>query len=62
MIVLTASILGTLVGCLTSLLVGSQFFMFIEMPLSFNFPVYILTLMFTMAGVTTWFAVYMPVR
>lgn len=62
MIVLTASILGTIVGTLTSLLVSSQFFMFIEMPLSLNFPFYTLIGMFLMAGVTTWLAVYTPVR
>ena len=31
-IVVSASILGLAVGCITSLLISSQFFMFIEMP------------------------------
>jgi len=62
MIVSTAFILGTIVGCLTSLLVSSQFFMFIEMPLSFNFPYYTMGGMMIMSCVTTYVAVYSPVH
>ena len=61
-IVVSASILGITTGVLTSLLVASQFYMFIEMPLVFYFPTWMLVLMMGMAGVTTWIAVYSPVR
>lgn len=61
MIVVTASLLGTVVGVLTSLLLTAQFYMFIELPLHLNFPVYTLCGMLLMALVTTWIAVYRPV-
>lgn len=62
MIVISASILGTCVGVLTSCLISNQFSMFIEMPIGVNFPVYTFTGMILMAIVTTYIAVYMPVR
>lgn len=61
-VVLTASILGIIVGLLTATLVANQFFTFIEMPSILFFPYWTLTFMLVMAGVTTFIAVNMPVK
>ena len=62
MIVLSGLILGTIVGVLTSLLISGQFAMFVEMPMNFHFPFATFSGMVIMASVTTWFAVYTPVK
>ena len=62
MIVLSGLILGTIVGVLTSLLISGQFSMFIEMPMKFHFPVATFFGMVVMATMTTWIAVYTPVK
>lgn len=61
-IVVSASIIGIITGVLTSLLVASQFFMEIELPIDFYFPTFMLLLMMGIAGVTTWISVYNPVQ
>ena len=61
-VVLTASILGTIVGLLTALLIANQFFTFIELPSKLYFPYLTLAFMFVLAGVTTFIAVNMPVK
>ena len=61
-IVVSASIIGITTGVLTSLLVASQFYMEIEMPIDFYFPIFMLILMMGIAGVTTWISVYNPVQ
>ena len=61
-IVVSSSVLGILIGFITSLMIASQFFMFIEMPLTIFFPVWILVGMLSMAGITTFVAVYKPMR
>ena len=62
MIVIAASILGIAVGTLTALLIATQFFMFVELPLDFYFPYYMLTFLIVMAFVTTYLSVNKPIR
>lgn len=62
MIVVAATILGIASGTACALLISNQFFMFIEMPSYLEFPYVSLGMMLGIAGVTTWIAVYRPVR
>lgn len=60
--ILSSLILGTVVGFVLSYMVTSQFFLFIELPFQLEFPWYILALMIVLALVTTFFAVWVPVK
>ena len=62
MIVTSSSILGVLSGFLTALLVSSQFYMFIELPMEIKFPWLLLVIMLTIAIATTFIAVYLPIK
>lgn len=61
-IVVSSSIFGTVVGGATGILICGQFFTFIEMPLKIFFPTYMFTGMIVMALVTTYLAVYYPMK
>ena len=61
-IVTSASILGILSGFCTAMLVSSQFYMFIELPMEVQFPWLLLAIMLCIAIVTTFVAVYVPVQ
>ena len=61
MVVISASILGTIVGFITAVTIASQFYMFIELPVEISFPYYLLGGMLVISFITTWFAVWVPV-
>ena len=62
MVVCTALILGFLVGLLVTLMVTAQFYLFIEQPLELEWPWWLLLGMLVVSLVTTFVAVYIPVR
>ena len=62
MIVTSSSILGILSGFMTAMLVSSQFYMFIELPMQIKFPWLLLVIMLSIAIITTFVAVYLPVQ
>jgi len=61
-VVTSSSILGILIGFCTSLLVTSQLFMILEFHLEILFPWVLLLIMLVVAAVTTFVAVYLPIR
>lgn len=62
-IVITCSlILGTLVGLILAAICTAQFFLFLEFPFRLEFPAELLYAMFALALITTFFAVYLPVK
>ena len=56
-VVISAAILGVMVGFITALSIATQFYMFIELPTEVAFPTLLLFVMMVTAIVTTWFAV-----
>ena len=62
MVVLTAAILGTAVGFITAVTIATQFYMFIELPVQVVFPYILLSGMLVISCITTWVAVYVPVK
>lgn len=54
-------ILGSLVGLILAAICTAQFFLFLEFPFRLEFPAELLYAMFTLALMTTFFAVYLPV-
>ena len=61
-VIVSASILGTFVGFITAVTIAVQFYMFIELPLEVAFPTYLLIVLLVIAFITTWFAVWIPVK
>ena len=61
-VILSAAILGTLVGFVTAVTIATQFYMFIELPVEVAFPTLLLAILLVIACVTTWFAVWIPVK
>ena len=61
-VVISAAILGILVGFITALSIATQFYMFIELPTEIAFPTELLLVLLVIALVTTWFAVLIPVK
>ena len=61
-VVLAAAILGVIVGYITALSIATQIYMFIELPVEVAFPTLLLFFMMVIACVTTWFAVWIPVK
>ena len=61
-IVVSSSCLGIIVGFLVSLMIASQFYMFIELPVKLFFPYYTLSGMLVMAVITTYISVYKPMK
>ena len=61
-IVLSAVILGSVVGVMTASLVTAQLILFFQFPFNLSFPFGILIAMFIMAVATTYYAVYIPVK
>merc|ERR1712060_201632 len=62
MIVLTACILGFIVGLMVAAMVTAQFYLFIEQDIDIEWPGYLLTGMFFLSMVTTFVAVYLPIE
>ena len=61
-VILSALILGCIVGVLLAIMIISQFFLFLERPFKLDIPMTFVWLMIAMALITTAFAVYLPVR
>ena len=61
-VVIAAAILGTIVGFLTAITIGIQFYMFIELPFEVEFPTYLMIGLIAIALLTTWFAVKIPMK
>jgi len=60
-VIISSLLLGSVVGFIVATIVTAQFFLFMEYPLVVDFPIYLVYVMFGMAIVTTFFAVYVPV-
>ena len=61
-VVSCAAFLGTLVGFVTAFAVAVQFYSFIELPISLDFPVVLFGIMMGLSVVTVMMAVCIPVR
>ena len=61
LVVVSAAILGTIVGFCTASAVALQFYSFIELPAVIEFPTYIFVVMICLALITTAIAVIAPV-
>lgn len=61
-VIVCALILGTLVGFILAAICTAQFFLFLEFPFRLEFPAELLYAMIAMAIVTTFFAVWVPVK
>ena len=61
-VVISAAILGTLAGFITSVAIATQFYMFIELPVEVEFPIVLMIGLIVISFVTTWFAVHIPVK
>lgn len=62
MVVIAASILGITSGFCAALLINSQLYMILEFPLAVQFPWVLLLIMLVIAIVTTFLAVYIPIK
>ena len=62
MVIISAAILGSLVGFGTATLLSVQIYMFIELPPQIDFPFFILSVMLLIAFLTTYFAVWHPMQ
>ena len=60
-VVISAAILGTIVGFITAAAVAVQFYSLIEMPIILDFPYILFTVMMVVSMVTVMFAVCTPV-
>ena len=61
-LILSSLTLGSLVGFILAGVVTAQFFLFMEFPFKFTFPKGLVLSMVVMALVTTFFAVYVPIK
>lgn len=61
-VVISSLILGTIVGLVLACVVTAQFFLFLEFPFRLSFPFELLYAMYILAIITTFFAVYLPVK
>jgi len=61
-VVLSAALLGILVGCITATIIAAQFYMFLELPLHVDIPWTLVGIMLLVALTTTFVAVWFPVR
>jgi ABC-type antimicrobial peptide transport system permease subunit len=61
-VIFGALLLGTLVGIAVAVTLTAQFYLFIELPFKLSFPTYLFLAMVTMSLVTTFFAVWIPVK
>ena len=62
MVVLSAAILGFFVGLIVSTMVTAQFYLFIEQPLDLEIPGWLLLIMLIISAITTFIAVYIPIK
>jgi len=61
-VVFSAAILGFFVGLIVSTMVTAQFYLFIEQPFELEWPIWLLLLMYAISMVTTFVAVYLPIK
>jgi len=61
-VVISSLMIGTVVGFILAAIVTAQFFLFLEFPFKLTFPYSLLYAMYGMAILTTFYAVYVPVR
>jgi len=61
MVVISAAMLGFLIGLIVSSMVTAQFYLFIEQPMELEWPAYLLFTMLVISLVTTFVAVYIPI-
>jgi ABC-type lipoprotein release transport system permease subunit len=61
LVIVSAGILGILIGIIVACLVTAQFNMFLELPFSLNFPIYLVLTLCIVALTTTYLAVHYPV-
>ena len=61
-VVISAALLGSLVGFCTATVIAAQFYMFLELPLQVFVPWILLTCMLLISLLTTFLAVCFPVR
>ena len=61
-VIVSAAILGTLVGFITAMTIANQFFTMSELPTEIVFPAYLLLGLLVVSFTTTWFAVSIPVK
>lgn len=61
-IIISALLLGSLVGLIVASIVTAQFFLFLEFKFQLDFPIELLYAMVALALFTTFFAVYIPVN
>lgn len=60
-LIVSALVIGTIVGFILASVVTAQFFLFLEFPFELNFPWLLLWIQAGMAISTTFYAVYVPV-
>ena len=61
-VVIAATVLGSLIGISASILISAQLFTFIEMPPVVVFPTYTFFVLVIMTAFTTYIAVYQPIK
>jgi uncharacterized membrane protein len=61
-VISAASICGTAIGLITSVLVTAQFYLFLELPLEFHPPYVLMALCLVVSFSTTFFAVLIPIK
>lgn len=61
-VIVSSLILGTMVGIFLAGICTAQFFLFLELPFALEVPTALIYAMIIMALLTTFFAVYIPVR
>ena len=62
MVILSAAILGFIVGLTVSCMVTAQFYLFIELPFVLEWPIWLLLVMMIVSLSTTYLAVYIPIK
>jgi len=60
-VIISSLFLGSLVGLIVASIVTAQFFLFLEFKFALDFPTELLYVMVSMALLTTFYAVYVPV-
>jgi ABC-type antimicrobial peptide transport system permease subunit len=61
LVIVTAGVLGILIGIIVACLVTAQFNMFLELPFRLEFPTFLVSLLCLVALTTTYMAVHYPV-
>lgn len=62
LVIISAAIIGLAIGTIVACLVTAQFYMFLELPFSLQFPMLLVMILLLTALVTTYFAVAFPVK